>query len=382
MRTEYDVLGRETSTWVGTDDTPASGYWSPTNNTSPSNMVEVSSNIYDNGGSGDGNLTESIAYAGGLAANRATLNFYDWRDRLVASKQGALVDSSGVPTPSSETDGVHRPISYATYDNLGEVTTQQSFDGDGVTITTPTSGTTVGVPTAPSSSLLRAEAAQSYDDQGRVYASTTYSVDPTSGTVGSGITSNTFYDHNGNTIATFTPGQPTMKSIYDGAGRVITSYTTDGGAVNNSGSPLMSWSDANSVANDVVVSETDTTYDADGDAILTTTKDRLPTASTTRRHHRRGQCLRERRCQRRLRQSRRSHEHPQLHFRLPRPRNPRHRPSRRRQSRKRGHLRSRPRIQLQHPRPPVPTNQLLRRRRNHGRQPRPGRLQRLRPTDR
>src|SRR5581483_9297515 len=47
-RTVYDGLGRVVSAWVGTNDTPASGYWSPTNNTSPANMVEVSSDVYDN----------------------------------------------------------------------------------------------------------------------------------------------------------------------------------------------------------------------------------------------------------------------------------------------------------------------------------------------
>src|SRR5262249_6432745 len=57
-RTVYDSLGRVSSTWVGTNDTPASGSWSPTNNTSPANMVKVSENVYDSGGVGDGNLTQ------------------------------------------------------------------------------------------------------------------------------------------------------------------------------------------------------------------------------------------------------------------------------------------------------------------------------------
>ena len=52
--------------------------------------------------------------------------------RLVATKQGALVDSDGTPTPSDETDGVGRPITYVTYDNAGEAIEQQTFDGDGV----------------------------------------------------------------------------------------------------------------------------------------------------------------------------------------------------------------------------------------------------------
>ena len=53
-------------------------------------MTEVSSNIYDSGGVGDGNLTETIAYPDGNAGTnavgtaRVTLMDYDWRDRLLA----------------------------------------------------------------------------------------------------------------------------------------------------------------------------------------------------------------------------------------------------------------------------------------------------------
>jgi YD repeat-containing protein len=79
-RIVYDDLGRETSTWVGTNDTPTSGYWSPTNNTGTSNMVEVSANVYDNGGVGDSNLTESIQFPlppAGEGAEKGTFYFID-----------------------------------------------------------------------------------------------------------------------------------------------------------------------------------------------------------------------------------------------------------------------------------------------------------------
>src|SRR5207249_11621592 len=145
------------SKWVGTNDTPASGSWSPTNNTAPANMVETAGYVYDGGGVGDGNLTQVTRYPGGTAANRVTQNWYDWRDRLVATKDGVQ---------GTEDTTTHRPITYTTYDNLDEATQVQRYDGDGVTLTV--SG---GVPQAPSSSLLRAQAATSYDDQGRAYQS-------------------------------------------------------------------------------------------------------------------------------------------------------------------------------------------------------------------
>src|SRR5262249_55149410 len=88
-RTVRDGLGRVVSTWIGTNDTPGSGEWSPTNNTSPSNMIQVTANQYDGGGVGDSNLTQTTAIPGGSAANRVNQFYYDWRDRQVESKMGA-----------------------------------------------------------------------------------------------------------------------------------------------------------------------------------------------------------------------------------------------------------------------------------------------------
>jgi len=87
-RTVRDGLGRTVSIWVGTNDTPGSGSWSPTNNTSPSNMVDIKSFQYDGGGVGDSDMTQETDYPGGSQANRVTNNYFDWRDRLVVQKQG------------------------------------------------------------------------------------------------------------------------------------------------------------------------------------------------------------------------------------------------------------------------------------------------------
>jgi hypothetical protein len=104
-------------------------------------MIEGSANVYDNGGVGDGNLTLVTQYPGGSAAPRQSQYFFDWRDRQVASKDGVQ---------TSEDATTHRPIWYSVLDNLGEATTVQHYDGDGVTMTFSN-----GVPNAPSASLLR-----------------------------------------------------------------------------------------------------------------------------------------------------------------------------------------------------------------------------------
>src|SRR5438876_5347851 len=97
----------------------------------------------------------SKAKIGLAGAPRVSQYFYDWRDRLVASKDGVQ---------ASESDGTHRPILYTMYDNLDEAVVQQQYDGDGVTISSSN-----GVPQPPNANLLRARSTAAYDDQGRVY---------------------------------------------------------------------------------------------------------------------------------------------------------------------------------------------------------------------
>jgi YD repeat-containing protein len=64
QRTVHDGQGRVVSTWVGTDDTPESGDWSPSN---PAGMVQLTAYVYDDDGVGDGNLTQVTQYPGGSA---------------------------------------------------------------------------------------------------------------------------------------------------------------------------------------------------------------------------------------------------------------------------------------------------------------------------
>jgi RHS repeat-associated protein len=247
--TVYDNEGRVSSVSVGTNDT------------SPNNMVEVQADQYDGGGVGDGNLTQQTVYPGGSAANEVTQFWYDWRDRLVADKQGVQ---------TNEDTTTHRPIVYYSYDNLDEVTAEQQYDGDGVTLTV--SG---GVPQPPSASLLRAQTKTLYDEQGRPYQTQVFDVNPSTGAVSSAaLTTNTYYDHDDQVIAVSNPGGLWDKSLYDGAGRVIASYQTDGAGGT-------SWAAAGSVANDNVLEETDTQYDADGNPILVTSKQRFDSETAT-----------------------------------------------------------------------------------------------------
>jgi RHS repeat-associated protein len=261
-RTVWDGLSRAVSQWVGLDDTPTSGEWSPTN-TVGTDLVKVSENVYDGGGVGDSNLTQTTQFPGGSADNRVSQTYYDWRDRVVASKQGVQ---------ATEATDVQRPIIYYELDNLGEVTAQEQYDGDNVTIT---DGNGDGVPDKPSSSVLRARATTSYDEQGRPYRAQVSSVDQSNGTISTnGLTTDLWFDHRGLWIKQAVPGGLVQKMTYDGAGRVTKTYATDGGG--DSG-----WGDAGTVTGDTVLTQSESQYDADGNVLLTITKDRFHDETAT-----------------------------------------------------------------------------------------------------
>src|SRR5262249_43435269 len=151
----------------------------------------------------------------GTADARVTQNFYDWRDRLVESKQGVQ---------ASEDSYTHRLISYSQVDNLDEVTSSERYAGDRGTITV-----TNGGPDRPAASLLRAQTTTQYDDQECVYQTNQFYVDTGSGTVSANsLNTNTWYDHRGNVIKVSRPGGQVTKTTYDGAGRPTFDYQTDG----------------------------------------------------------------------------------------------------------------------------------------------------------
>jgi RHS repeat-associated protein/uncharacterized delta-60 repeat protein len=283
-RTLYDNFRRVSSVWTGTDDTPTGGgFWSLTN-MAGTNLVKTMDNVYDNGGSGDGDLTKTTEYPSGTTLTstgltsitnvRATQTYYDWRDRPVLVINGTLGTVSGT--------GHTRPISYYTYDNMDEVTETQGFDGDSVGTVSDGTGTFAGVPLAPSSSLLRSMSTSSYDDQGRVYESDVFSVDPVSGATSTSnyVGSYTWYDHRGEVMKTLSPGGLVEKFVYDGAGRNTITYQTDGAGDAAPGA-TNTWSNAAVVGSNNVLEQDESQYDANGNVILTATRERYANSTTT-----------------------------------------------------------------------------------------------------
>lgn len=247
-KTIYDAPGRPSSDWVGTSD---------------ANLVQTAGYVYDNAGIGDSNLTELTVYPGGGAANRVA-NFYaDWRNRLVATKAGV---------EGTESTSLNRPIAYADLDNLGQIIASERYDGDNVTIA---DGNNDGVPDKPAASLIRARSTASFDEQGRPYRTQTFSVDQSSGAISSNsLTSNAWYGRRGQVLKSAAPGGLVSKAEYDGAGRLVKSYATDGGGDT-------AWADADDVTGDVVLEQLETQYDANSNPIFVTSRQRFHDEPTT-----------------------------------------------------------------------------------------------------
>ncbi len=257
-RTLYDGLGRVVSTSVGTDDDGVDA-----------NMTRVRHFIYDSyaaydpmmtsGDMADSRLTQVAELPGGGAANRVTHHFYDWRNRRVATKGGATSN------PTTESDSVQRPFTYVEFDNWNQPTIEESYDGDQVAVLDADSN---GIPDRPAVGKLRAKTVTSYDDQRRVFRTEVFSVNQDSGVVSANaLKSDTWYSRRGETIKTTAPASPVTKHLYDNAGRLRTTYITDGRVDST-------WDHAASVSDDNVLLQTDIRYDFNDNDILLTTKQR------------------------------------------------------------------------------------------------------------
>jgi hypothetical protein len=193
-RDVYDGRGRLVSQWVGLDDTPTTGVWSP-NNTAGTDLVQVRAYEYDQGGVGDGNLTQIIEYPGLDAAPRVLQLRYDWRNRLVTVKAGV---------EEQESEEVNRPLLFLEYDNLGQAVVRELYDGDGVMLADSNGD---GGPDRPELSRLRSRSIHHWDELGRVFRTQGFSVDPVSGVVSSqALVSDTWYDRRGLVVKTVVPG--------------------------------------------------------------------------------------------------------------------------------------------------------------------------------
>ena len=246
--TAYDAQDRLTEEWVGT---------------SPSNLTDVADYQYDDGTSGDGDLTQVTLHAGAGQPDQVTTYGYDWRDRQVVQVTGPVGSAGSI-------------VTYTTYDNWDLPTSVATYAGAGYAM-----ASNGGVPDAPAASALRSLTTTAYDELGQAYQSTTYSVDQSTGAVGAAATTSYWYDGRGNVVATESPTGLWTKEVYDGADRLVETYQTDGAGyaaalATGDATAAQLYAAATGVAGDHVLSQTQYVYDGDGNVVETIESDRLP----------------------------------------------------------------------------------------------------------
>src|SRR5262249_45908424 len=158
----------------------------------------------------------------------------------------------------------------SSYDNLNRVISRERYDADQVL-----PGTLDGVPQPLSPHRRREKVDIQYDDQDRVYQRKIYLVDQTTGALSaSTLNTNQWYDRRGLSLKAAPPGGVVTKMAYDGAGRTLTSYVTDG-AEQGLDPNWTTWQKAGTVQGDFVLSQTEVQYDGNGNVIFSTTRQRF-----------------------------------------------------------------------------------------------------------
>ena len=231
-----------------------------------SQMVTTSRNEFD----GNGNLTKAtlIVDPANAALNRVTDSTYDWRNRRV--ELVALVE---VRQGSADQWSLKTVL---TYDNLNRVTLERNYHRliSGSSSSSSSSG--------GSAYTLNGKKVHYYDPRSRRYRTETYGVNPDTGTEGSHLTDNTYYDAGGNVIRSAPAGsQAFTVNAYDEVSRVIhtyTGYTPPGGSSSSSSSGSF---DPGSVSGMIVVEQQDLGYDEAGNTIRTTSRQRFDDATGT-----------------------------------------------------------------------------------------------------
>ncbi|MBN2579528.1 MAG: autotransporter-associated beta strand repeat-containing protein [Pirellulales bacterium] len=281
-----DARGLTLSTWVGTDMVPSYNwngdldesqnpiydwhdfeYWlrqpenaDATEGPADTDMVCTASYEYD----ANGNVTQVTQHVDSDSDNdRITEYGYDWRNRLVTT----LVDGG------SGTTHVYTFTQYS-YDNLDRNTQTENYsDTDGDLATT-------------GDQKLLTKSTTAYDARGRVYQTSTYSVDitQTPSVVGDALTSNAWYDAAGNVIKQQAAGSDTFtKYVYDGLGRVTAEYVgydADGESTDDLYDDYYGYVTLD-LGDDTILQQTKYDYDESSSVIFLTTYERNHNATGT-----------------------------------------------------------------------------------------------------
>ena len=232
-RTAYDLHGRVTDKWIGTNDSTFSGGES----SGTDNMVKTENLVYDTGAAGgNGLLTKRTLYVeDGTTGQRVTEYEYDVRGNLLLEEK-----------PTS-------PHAFHKYDNQGRRIATGLFSS--VASIDLVNGDDPTTETANRLALTQTF----YDEKGQVWKTQRHKIDDADGSDDDNLQTLTWYDAEGQVIKV--DGPQLTKTTYDGDGRRTHQFIL---ASDND----TAYSHAGDVLGDIVLEEHQTTYDPDTGSVI------------------------------------------------------------------------------------------------------------------
>ncbi|CAN5831178.1 hypothetical protein BH11PLA1_BH11PLA1_01530 [soil metagenome] len=186
-KSTFDERGLRTESWIGTNDGGSS------------DMTMTEKYEYDaNSAGGNGWMTKRVQDADGnwgtTTDQRTSETLYDFRGRAIVRLNPLA------------------PHQVMKYDNADRVIATGVYSANSI----PLAVTTNPVTTSSTRVGLNEQA---YDERGQVYQAQQHEVDPSSGALGSAITTKTWYDAEGRTVKVM--GAQVSKMVYDRLGRSV-----------------------------------------------------------------------------------------------------------------------------------------------------------------
>lgn len=236
-RTVYDKIGRVSEQWIGTNDNDSTFPGGDVAGTL--NMVKIEAMVYDSGNAKDNShLTKRTAYVQDSTTDQRETNYaYDFRGRMLLQTN---------PTA---------PHTFNKYDDAGRLIASGQFSSTAnINLATPDD------PTTETSNRL-ALSQTFYDEKGQVWKSQRHKIDDADGSDDDTLQELTWYDATGRTIKI--DGGQLTKSFYDRLGRSTHQFVI--ASIDDSG-----YGDTDDVSGDIILQESQTTYDADSGLVLMT----------------------------------------------------------------------------------------------------------------
>ena len=236
-RTVYDIIGRGSEQWIGTNDNSAS-FPGGESGGSP-NMVKTETLIYDATlAQGNSHLTKRTAYVVDSTTDQRETNYtYDFRGRMLLQTN---------PTA---------PHIFNKYDDAGRLIASGQFSST-ANIDIPNGDD----PTTETSNRF-ALSQTFYDEKSQVWKTQRHKIDDADGSDDDNLQELTWYDAAGRTIKV--DGGQLTKTVYDRLGRTTHQFVI--ASIDDA-----AYSDADDVSGDIVLQESQTTYDRDGGLVLMT----------------------------------------------------------------------------------------------------------------